>query len=124
MYNIAFAGIMFIFFAVLIAAYTYISLVANRGFLSFTNLIKYDKHFRSTFTVMVIAGLFGTLCAGFMYQEVTMTYKGNSTAKKKVDGDKYRKRFDEIFNNTNRATEIMKDFCEKLKRLKGVKTND
>ncbi len=30
-----------------------------------------------------------------------MTYKGNSTSKKKVDGEKFRKNFDEIFQKKN-----------------------
>jgi len=53
-----------------------------------------------------------------------MTYKGNSNIKKPTDLKKYRKNFDEIFKKADRATELMKEFCEKLKELKGVKSND
>jgi len=67
MFNIVFSGIIFIFFAVLIAAFTYGSLIANKGFFSFTNLIKHDKHFRSTFILMIIVGLFSSFAAGFLY---------------------------------------------------------
>ncbi len=38
-----------------------------------------------------------------------MSYKGNSTAKKKVDGEKYRKHFDEIFSKGNSVRESFID---------------